>query len=619
MSRHALAAALGVALLTATTAAAGWQPAGDRAGDFYSLVPLPDEPPTLLAVQDGSLWRLPRPDGDWQKVPVPLPSVSNDTGYDLIPVDPRIVAVWSAPRDPSHLVVRLDYDLVIERDGVVAFTDQSGQLLESHDGGETWAQLILGWRAQALAAAPSEPDLLYANLMDPRRHGGPSILVRFGPGERTLVDLALPPTGSGYASLLGLAVDAADPARVYAADGGGGVYVSDDRGESWSEAAPPPDARSIAAHPSIAGTALTGTTGGEVWRTTDGGESWQPLGSPAAAEITDLALDPVDAGRYYAVAGGTAYASDDAGTTWKALSAGLPGGANLLGLAIDPADPSRLFASVDDAGVWVLDRPFPAAACEAGPTTLCLGPDGRFEARVLWQDFRFHAGRGRAVPLAAADTGSFWFFAEDNLELVVKALDGRGVNGHFWIFYGALTNVPFTLVVTDTATGETVGYQNPRRHFASRGDTAAFPEGGADGTPPAGALTIPVASTVPPSPCIAGPETLCLADGRFRVEVDWQGFAGGRGSGKAVPATDDSGLFWFFREDNLELTVKVLDGRPLDGHWWVFYGALTNVAFDLRVTDTTTGRELRYSNPARNFASRGDTSAFADTDGSSEP
>jgi hypothetical protein len=39
------------------------------------------------------------------------------------------------------------------------------------------------------------------------------------------------------------------------------------------------------------------------------------------------------------------------------------------------------------------------------------------------------------VPLGA-DTGYFWFFEDTNVELVVKVLDGRAINGHTWVFYG---------------------------------------------------------------------------------------------------------------------------------------------------------------------------------------
>jgi hypothetical protein len=41
-------------------------------------------------------------------------------------------------------------------------------------------------------------------------------------------------------------------------------------------------------------------------------------------------------------------------------------------------------------------------------------------------------------------SGFFWFFTRDNIELVVKALDARAVNGHFWFFYGALSDVGYT-------------------------------------------------------------------------------------------------------------------------------------------------------------------------------
>jgi len=56
--------------------------------------------------------------------------------------------------------------------------------------------------------------------------------------------------------------------------------------------------------------------------------------------------------------------------------------------------------------------------------------------------------------------------------------------------------------------------------------------------------------------------------------------------------------------------VKVLDGRALNDHFWLFYGSLTNVEFDLTVTDTVTGQERTYHNPAGTMASRADTEAF---------
>jgi len=57
---------------------------------------------------------------------------------------------------------------------------------------------------------------------------------------------------------------------------------------------------------------------------------------------------------------------------------------------------------------------------------------------------------------------------------VVRVIDGTSINGHFWFFYGALSNVEYTITVTDAARGETARYENASGRFASVGDTAAF-------------------------------------------------------------------------------------------------------------------------------------------------
>ncbi len=56
--------------------------------------------------------------------------------------------------------------------------------------------------------------------------------------------------------------------------------------------------------------------------------------------------------------------------------------------------------------------------------------------------------------------------------------------------------------------------------------------------------------------------------------------------------------------------VKVLDARPVNGNFWVFFGALSNVQYAVTVTDTVTGTYRKYVNPSGSFASVGDTSAF---------
>jgi hypothetical protein len=53
-------------------------------------------------------------------------------------------------------------------------------------------------------------------------------------------------------------------------------------------------------------------------------------------------------------------------------------------------------------------------------------------------------------------------------------LDGTGVNGRHSDFYAALSNVRFTVPVTDAETGMPRVYENAGGSFASRADTNAF-------------------------------------------------------------------------------------------------------------------------------------------------
>jgi hypothetical protein len=77
-----------------------------------------------------------------------------------------------------------------------------------------------------------------------------------------------------------------------------------------------------------------------------------------------------------------------------------------------------------------------------------------------------------------------------------------------------------------------------------------------------------------------------------------------------VPLTNDTGHFWFFSVNNVELVVKVVDGRAFNGHYWVFSGALSDVAYTITVTDTATGAVRTYSNPSGRLTSLSDVSAF---------
>ena len=257
----------------------------------------------------------------------------------------------------------------------------------------------------------------------------------------------------------------------------------------------------------------------------------------------------------------------------------------------------------------------------AGEPLPLLG--GRFLVQVDWRD-QHNGGTGVGTPIRGSDeSGFFWFFDEANVELVVKILDGRPVNDHFWFFYGALSDVEYTITVTDTATGAVKTYLNPPGNLCGEGDVTAFaaPAGTAAASTtavPAVPEPLPIeigagltATPAAAGACASSPGGLCLLGGRFRVEVAWRDqHNGGSGAGAAVPLTDQTGTFWFFDQDNVELVVKVLDGRPLTGKFWVFYGALSDVEYTITVTDTATGASKQYKNPPGNICGLGDTGAL---------
>jgi hypothetical protein len=115
---------------------------------------------------------------------------------------------------------------------------------------------------------------------------------------------------------------------------------------------------------------------------------------------------------------------------------------------------------------------------------------------------------------------------------------------------------------------------------------------------------------------------LRLRGGRVGVVVDRDLGGGSSARAAAVALTDESGTFSFFGSSNVEVTVKVLDGRAINGRYWVFAASMTDRPFTLTVIDNAAGcLDLpgdplahcplrRYTAPAgqnRNFI---DTSAF---------
>jgi hypothetical protein len=114
-----------------------------------------------------------------------------------------------------------------------------------------------------------------------------------------------------------------------------------------------------------------------------------------------------------------------------------------------------------------------AYECVPDSAHLCLN-NGRFRVEADWRTTDGKSGAGVAAPLSR-DTGYFWFFDDDNVEEVVKVLDGCGLNDRFWVFAGGLTDVEVETIVTDTLTGTSKTYHNARGEpFEPLQDTGAL-------------------------------------------------------------------------------------------------------------------------------------------------
>lgn len=241
--------------------------------------------------------------------------------------------------------------------------------------------------------------------------------------------------------------------------------------------------------------------------------------------------------------------------------------------------------------------------CRANNNTLCL-QKSRFRVEVAWTNqFNNTSGVGRALPRTDV-TGFFSFGDPSNVELMVKILDFGDV---IKVFYGQLTNLRFTITVTDTRTGTVKTYQNTPGDCGGI-DNQGFPR----------ALTAPLTdassglsaapSAATRAACRGDRDTLCLQNGRFAVEVDWRNQHNGQaGRGQAGTLSQLTGVFSFTDPSNVELMTKLVN---LGDRIAFFYGSLSDLEYTIRVTDTSSGVVKTYVNPAGRVCGGLDNNAF---------
>ncbi len=265
--------------------------------------------------------------------------------------------------------------------------------------------------------------------------------------------------------------------------------------------------------------------------------------------------------------------------------------------------------SDDLAGIRALYAPPQSSPCRNTASSLCLG--GHYQATLRWYNqFDGSSGVGRAIPRTSA-TGFFSFGDPSNVELLVKVLDfGDAVK----VFYGELTNLQFTLTVTDTRNGDVRTYRN------SDGDCGGIDQAAFEGSSAAAAAPAParasfggrsfplLAPARSAGGCRPSRNTLCLLDNRFAVSVDWSNPGNGTaGAAVAQGFSKVAGTFYFTDPGNVELMVKLLQ---FPDRIAVFYGALSDLPYTIHVTDTATGATRTYQSTAGKLCGGLDNSAF---------
>jgi len=224
-----------------------------------------------------------------------------------------------------------------------------------------------------------------------------------------------------------------------------------------------------------------------------------------------------------------------------------------------------------------------------------LSPDDRAGIQVLYSQIPAVPAQLTATPQSTTEIRLAWDDVSDNetgFRIEAKTLGGT---------YAEVATAPAN------STSFVVGSLLPATGYSFR--VVAVGETGASA--PSNEAT--AATLAPVAPCVADSHTLCLNNNRFKVTVDWKIASGQTGVAThvAVPSTE-SGLLWFFEENNWEMMVKVLNGCAVNNHYWIFFSALTDVQYTLTVVDTQTGQTQVYFNPlGRPSPLVTDTSAFA--------
>ena len=266
-------------------------------------------------------------------------------------------------------------------------------VFKTTDGGKNWKKVL--FVADSIGAAdlelnPANPDIVYAWMWRGERKpwtiisgaqnsAGVGFYKSTDGGEHfTKTSTGLPTQLVGKANM---AVTAANPNRIYAlveAKPGGGLYRSDDAGQSWKLMSSnsqlitrPFYYVALAADPTNADVLYGGAE--SFFKSTDGGANWTTMRTPHG-DNHDMWINPTDGKIMIQSNDGGANISQDGGRTWS-TQMNQPT-AEIYGVWLDEQFPYRLYGAQQDASTVIVPslqlpgstEPFISGpGCETGP------------------------------------------------------------------------------------------------------------------------------------------------------------------------------------------------------------------------------------------------------------
>jgi len=303
----------------------------------------------------------------------------------------KFIGLYNAGQIGAVRIHPTNPDIVWVSAGGDIFKSNSDRgIFKTTDGGQTWNKVLFlsdSVGAIDVELQPGNPNVVYAwmsrlerkpwTIISGSRDGG--FFKSTDGGEHfTKVTTGLP------AELIGkgnLAVTPAKPDRVYAlieAKPGGGLYRSDDAGQTWTLITSMPGLiqrpfyyTTLGADPMNADVIYAGAEG--FWRSSDGGKTFNTLRTPHG-DNHDIWINPKDSQLMIQANDGGANVSTDGGRTWS-TQMNQPT-AEIYGVWVDNQFPYRLYGAQQDNTTLIIssqadpnnrDDWRTGPGCETGP------------------------------------------------------------------------------------------------------------------------------------------------------------------------------------------------------------------------------------------------------------